>query len=149
MIKVQMSIDNDGYAVRFNTGNGSQRVGEWSFSSDAKHVGMFPGPLLSYAGFDQYPFLTRVDEHTIHVHSYAVLFIRGTNLRPEGARHNSEHCATIEAKFGVGNDLDAVIAKLHFDLALSLRYFFFGLASLFFGAAFGCGVVGTGSTGCG
>ena len=69
-----------------------------------------------HSRFSQYAFLTGINKHAIHVHGYAVVFIRRANLRPQGARHNAKHCATVKAKFGVGNDLHTVIAKLHFEL---------------------------------
>src|SRR6185503_13169789 len=116
MIKVEMGVNNDGYAIRLNPCDRAQRLPERSLTRNTKHRGVLCGPLLSDSRFDQYAFLTRVNEHAIHVHGYAVVFIRRANLRPQGARHNTKHCATIKAKFGVGNDLHTVIAKLHFGL---------------------------------
>ena len=62
--------------------------------------------------FRSVSFSDRFDEHAVHVHPDAVLIVRRTHLRPEIARDHTKHRPAVEAKFGVGNDLDAVIAKL-------------------------------------
>src|ERR1051325_1340162 len=108
-----MSINNYGDAFGRGPGDRLQRLSERPLPRDAKHLRMFSRPLLADAGFDQYSILARVDEHTVHVHSDAVLFIRRTYARPESARHDSKHRTAIKTKLGVGDYLYAVITKLH------------------------------------
>src|SRR5688572_27367952 len=74
---------------------------------------MLFGPFVANAGFDQYSFFASVDEHAVHVHPNAVLFVGGTELRPQVARYDAEHRTTVEPKLTVRHNFDAIVAKLH------------------------------------
>src|SRR5436190_21225803 len=74
---------------------------------------MLFGPFVADAGFDQDFLGTGIDEHTIHVHANAILFVGRKSPRPKIARHHSKHRAAIEPKLTVGNNLDTIITKLH------------------------------------
>src|SRR5439155_13714242 len=45
----------------------------------------------------------------------SILFVGRKSLRPKIARHHSKHRTAIEPKLTVGNNLDAIITKLHRD----------------------------------
>src|SRR6266511_2669234 len=135
--------------ARVEPDNITKRFSERSLAFNAEHLSVFLGPFIADASFDQDPFVASLDEHTIHVHSYAVLLIRRTNLCPQCPRNHSKHGAPIEMKLTVGNNFYAVVAKLHSISFQSSPYFRRFLGSLFFDSVFGLGLFCTGSTGAG
>src|SRR3977135_1344821 len=113
MIEVQMSVDDYRDRFRPNPRHGAQRFIERSFPVDAVHRAMLVRPFVTDPGVNQNALTITLDEQTIHVHANAVLFVGGTGLRPQVARHYAEHRTAIEAKFTVRDDFDAIVTKLH------------------------------------
>src|SRR5260370_9991675 len=113
MVEMQMSIDADRHFTRPNSGDRAQRFPKRPLARDAIHRGMFSRPLLADPGLDQNLLRACFDEHAIHVHANAILFVRRTRPRPEVARHHAEHRATVDTKFSVRNNLDPIITELH------------------------------------
>src|SRR5690348_8786474 len=74
---------------------------------------MFRRPLIADTGFDQDLFSARVDKDAIHVHANAVFVVGRAHLRPQLTRNNTEHGASVEAKFSILNHLDGVISYSH------------------------------------
>src|SRR2546427_5112390 len=113
VIEMQMSVNDDRDLFRSYARGQAQCICQRSFPRDAIHPTTLSRPLLADTRLDQYSLGTRVDKQTIHIHTNTILVVGRTDFRPEIARYNTKHRASIEAKLGVRNNLDAIIAKLH------------------------------------
>src|SRR5687767_9943826 len=80
---------------------------------DSVNSGLFNGPFVADASFDQNLFCSRIDENAVHVHPNPVLIVRRADLRPQVAWNHSKHGTAVETKLGVRNDFHAVVADLH------------------------------------
>src|SRR5947209_6455327 len=108
-----MCVDDDGQVFWRAARERSQVFGESSFASDAVHLCVARRPLVAHSRLDEYALARGLDVEAVRVEAHAVLFVRRRDALPERTRHDAEHRAPVEAKLGVGHDLNAVFTELH------------------------------------
>src|SRR5688500_11481145 len=80
VIKMKMGVDDDGNIFGFDVSDFTQRLAERALTRYSVHRRLLIRPLFSNSRFHQYPFVTGINEHTVHIHGDPVVLVRRADI---------------------------------------------------------------------